>query len=219
MSMLFKSLRRFMPFMDAEGGTGGGTGSTSQEGGTRESNQSSGEKTFTQAELNSILANEKRKNTASFYESLGFKDAEETKAFVTKYREQEEKNKSDLTKAEEKAANLEKEKAAELQKAQWLEYKFKVVEQGCSVQTAEDVVTLAMGKVTTEKDFDTALKEIKEAYPTMFEAANSNQSNTGSGGNPPRRQANTDSSGIGKRLAEQRKANLKNIENNPYFKN
>ena len=56
-------------------------------------------KTFTQDQVNSMIAAEKRKNTSSFFKSLGFESEDAAKAFVDKYKGQEEKNKTDLVKA------------------------------------------------------------------------------------------------------------------------
>lgn len=206
--------------------TGGGEGnnSSNEDGNANENNNAnntgenhSGEKMFSQAELNSILANEKRKNAASFHESLGFKSVDEAKEFVKKYKELEEQNKDDLVKEQEKNALLAEEKEAEQQKARRAEYKLKLIEQGCSVQMVEDMATLAINKLGSDEDFETVLKGLKESYPGVFKNLSEH---TGSGGNPPRKPPNgSDASGIGKRLAEQRKNGIKNAKNNPFFTN
>lgn len=219
---MFNWRERFLNLMclDNEGGAGGGSGTGSGEGEGSDGNNNP-EKTFTQEELNSILASEKRKNISNVYKDLGFEKPEDAKAFIEKYKDAEEKKKDDLTKAQDRVAELEKEKATEAKKAREAEYKFKAIEEGCDAKNAKDVVALAVSKMTDDKDFDTALKEVKESYPIMFEFSNNNNNNSGTGAsanNPRRKSAGKELEGIGKRLAEQRKNNAKS-KANEFFKN
>ena len=77
-----------------DGGSGGGGGDPAGNG----DNGSGGaeDKTFTQEQVNSMIAAEKRKNLSSVYKGLGFDSEEAAKAFVDKYKGEEEKNKTDL---------------------------------------------------------------------------------------------------------------------------
>ena len=200
----------------AGGGTdpnAGGTGNTGGTGGGGD------DKTFTQEQVNSMIAAEKRKNLSSVYKGLGFESEEAAKAFVEKYKGEEEKNKSDLVKAQERAAQFEAEKNAEAAKAQDLQYKFDAIAEGCDAQSAADVVVLAKAKMTDGKDFAAALKEVKTQYPAMFgQTDNGNGGGTGGGGTSPRSKLKSgDVSGIGKRLAEQRKQN-NTTKDHDYFK-
>lgn len=180
-------------------------------------NGGSGEKTFTQEQVNSMIAAEKRKNTSSFFKGLGFESEEAAKAFVDKYKGEEEKNKSELVKAQEKAAQAEAEKNAEVAKAQDLQYKFDAVAEGCDAKTADDVVVLAKAKMSDDKDFATALKEVKEQYPAMFGQTENNRSTGGGGTSPRSKTTSGDLNGMGKRLAEMRKKN-NTTKDNEYFK-
>ena len=71
-------------------------------------------------------------------------------------------------------------------------------------------------KIADDKDFETVLQEIKDQYPIMFNAETKNNS-TGGGGTVPRKKSNNNISGMGKRLAEQRKQNNSIASNNSYF--
>ena len=205
--------------MLAPEGTGGGSSTGSDEGtvGTGQSeggdpagsDEGSGEKTFTQDQVNSMIAAEKRKNMSSMYKGLGFESEDQAKEFVKKYKEQEEQNKSELTKAQEQAKQFEAEKNAEKAKAQDLQYKFDAMSEGCSAGSADDVIVLAKAKMSDDKDFAAALKEVKEQYPSMFgQTDEGNGGSTGGGGTLPRGKLKSgDISGLGKRLAEQRKQN------------
>lgn len=224
--MLFK---RFYPLMSPEG-EGGSTGGQDPQGeqgisqnnpnneGSQASSGSSepSQKTFTQEDLNRIAAQEKRQGASSILKALGFENEAVAKDFVKKYRQQEEDKKDDLTKAQEKlSAEVANRELAE-KKADLLEKRFKVMAQGVSADKAEDIVILANAKVTEEKDFDTALEELKTAYPSIF-SETSSSSGTGTSGNPPRGGKPESSSGLGKKLAEQRKAST--TQKNPYFSN
>ena len=105
-------LRRFgnLLMMEEDGGAGGSGGTGDGDGNGNK------DKTFTQEELNSIIASEKQKNQAAVYKHLGFESAEDAKAFIDKYKEEEDKKKDDLTKANEQAEALRKEKEAEEKK-------------------------------------------------------------------------------------------------------
>lgn len=199
-----------------DGGSGGGGGDPAGNG----DNGSGGaeDKTFTQEQVNSMIAAEKRKNLSSVYKSLGFDSEEAAKAFVDKYKGEEEKNKTDLVKAQERASQLEAEKNAEAAKAQNLQYKFDAIAEGCDTKAAEDVVILAKAKMSDDKDFATALKEVKTQYPAMFGQTDNSGGGTGGGGTSPRKRMQSgDVSGIGKRLAEARKQN-NTAKENDYFK-
>ena len=193
-------------------GANGDNGSSGNDG------NGTGDKTFTQEQVNSMIAAEKRKNAASLFKGLGFESEEAAKEFVEKYKAEEEKNKSELEKEQAKSAQLEAEKQAEVLKAQNLEYKYEALSAGCPAEAVDDVVVLAKAKVSDDKDFAAALKEVKEQYPAMFGQTDNSGGGTGGGGTSPRGKLKTgDLSGIGKRLAEQRKNNNATKENE-YFK-
>lgn len=225
--MRFNDWTRFKTLMkmDADGSGGaGGTGSAAEGGGDNGSSGGDGnsggstDKTFTQEQVNSMIAAEKRKNLSSVYKGLGFESEEAAKQFVEKYKQEEEKNKSDLVKAQEEAKKAQEEKAAEAARAQDLQYKFDAIAEGCDTKSAEDVVVLAKAKMSDSKDFAAALKEVKEQYPAMF-GQSASGGGTGGGGTSPRGKLKVgDISGMGKRLAEQRKQNNNTAKNNEYFK-
>lgn len=215
--MLVYGMMRGMKLSPDDGGSGGGGGNPAGNG----DNGSGGaeDKTFTQEQVNSMIAAEKRKNLSSVYKGLGFDSEEAAKAFVDKYKGEEEKNKTDLAKAQERASQLEAEKSAEAAKAQDLQYRFDAMAEGCDAKSAADVVVLAKAKMSDDKDFAAALKDVKEQYPAMFgQTDNGNSGGTGGGGTSPRQKLKSgDLSGIGKRLAEQRKQN-NTTKDHDYFK-
>ena len=85
--MRFRTLMK----MDADGSGGGAGGNeppAGGEGGNGGSEGGSNDKTFTQEQVNSMIAAEKRKNLSSVYKGLGFESEEAAKQFVEKYKQQ-----------------------------------------------------------------------------------------------------------------------------------
>jgi hypothetical protein len=220
----FLSNKWFIPMLapDPAGGSGGGDPSggdpagNDPEGKDPEGGGGEGgnEPKFTQEQLNSYLAAERKKASAGAFKEFGFKTADEAKTFIEKYRAEEDKNKSELEKAQGSLATTKDELKAEQLKAQNLEYKFEAISQGCAAADADDVVTLAKGRMSDTTDFKTALEEVKKAYPAMFDDDSQSPRGTGKGGNPPRQGGGKGIDGIGKRLA----TGSKKPSSNPYFK-
>lgn len=178
--------------------------------------ETTNEKTYTQTQVDTAVSRAKSESIDNVYKNLGFESESDMQEFIDKYKKQEEDNKTELVKEKEKTKKLEAEKVAETEKAKNLQYKFDVIAKGCNVDSVDDVVTLIKAKLSDDKDFETVLQEIKDQYPIMFNAETKNNS-TGGGGTVPRKKSNNDISGMGKRLAEQRKQNNSIASNNNYF--
>lgn len=198
---------KFFPMLE-EDGAGGSGGTNSSEG--------EAEKTFTQAELNRIAAQEKRQGAASVLKALGFEKEDDAKAFVEQYRKAEASKKDDLQKAQDKLANETKAKAEVEKKADLLEKKLKVLEKGVPAASADDVVLLATAKAVDGVSFDDALETVKTTYPALF-GEHQEAGGTGGSGNPPRGGAGGDASSIGKRLAEKRNTSKARNDKHSYF--
>lgn len=170
------------------------------------------EKTFTQAEVNKLLANEKRQGRQSALRALGLnpddKNAEKAaKAILDAQKTQAERDAEALTAAQ--AAQT----AAE-QKAQALEHKFSIIAAGCKVEYADEVAALVSLKITDTTDFDTALKAVKEKFSMFFEDTKDNDTGTGKGQGHKRQNTDQKPGGLGARLAQ----NISSKSNkNPYF--
>ena len=201
----------FMPFLEADGGSGGDTTQPDQTQADTEP-----QKTFTQNEVNTIAAREKRQGAAGILKALGFDTEEAATAFITKYREQEEANKSDLEKANSALAAAQAEQAKLQAQALAAERRASVMEAGVKGANARDVVLLAEARMDDKTDFDAALEQLKKDMPTFFGEAR--PAGTGSaGGKPPRKPSEGGAGSLGKRLAE---AAVKSTpKENPYFSN
>lgn len=187
------------------GGTGGSGGGTGGEGGTQT-------KTFTQEEVNRMLANEKRQGRQAALKALGLdpndKDAEKkAKAILDTQKTQAEKDAEALT--TEKNARAEAEA-----KALAAERKLAVLTTGCKAEFIEEVFALASAKVNDSTDFEAALKAVKEKCPAFFEDGGGDPG-TG-GGQGHRRQKQGEKPGArGAALAQS--VISSNPTKNPYF--
>lgn len=202
---------KFSPFMEEDGGSGG---SNAKE---TETNQTESDKTFSQEEVNRIAAQEKRQGIASVLKNLGFDKEDDAKAFIEKYKEAEENSKTELDKAKDSLKHETESKNAAEAKAEQLERQLKAISAGVSPAHAGDVVILAASKITDKVSFEDALEEVKKAYPSMFSSEDSGNTGTGGSKNGSRKPVggSSGSGGMGKRLAEQRKAS--NAAKNDYF--
>lgn len=207
---------RFLPFMEAEGGGGGSTSgsgnegsssseggnSSSEEGGKEEGNEPSG-KSFSQEDVNRLIANAKKEAKKAAIKSLGFDDLDIAKTEISQYLEKKEQSKSEIekkTSALEKKENEMKALMSELEKSQ---RHLKVVSLGANAKYAADVVTLASNRMTELIDFDKAIELVKTDYPSMFSATGS-EGGTGNNTNPARKQGagSKQTTSLGERLAK-----------------
>lgn len=170
------------------------------------------EKTFTQEDVNRMLANEKRQGRQAALKALGLdpndKDAEK------KAKEILDAQKSDAEKVAEALKAAQEAQAEALKKATAAEYKLGVLNAGCKKDYVDEVMALASAKVDESTTFEMALKAIKEKCAAFFEG---NDPGTG-GGQGHRKNDKKDKPGsFGTRLAQN--VVNSNTKKNPYFTN
>ena len=185
---------------DAAGGTAGGTGGTAA-------------KTFTQEEVNGLMANEKRTARNALLKELGYevKDGKYAETVAT-VKGILDAGKTQQQLNQEAKANAEAAKVAAETKANSLQAQVDVMRAGVKPEYVEDAISMLLPRVTEEKPLTKLLEEYKTKYPAWFGAAPS--SGTGSPTNPPRGKGGENES-MGKRLAQANKAPAKST----YFKN
>lgn len=175
-------------------------------------------KTFTQEDVNRMLANEKRQGRQALMKELGLdindKDAaKKAKGILDSHKTQSQLNSEAL--ATEKDARNAAEKRAEA-----AERKIAVMSLGCKKEFMDEVTALASAKVTDDLDFEAAVKEVKTKMPTLFEDDDDGDEGGAGGtgkGQGHKRKSNSDKPGsLGARLAQGASASVKE---NPYFKN
>lgn len=170
------------------------------------------EKTFTQAQVTRMMSKEKKQGKNSVYKELGI-DPKDTKmiamfkAFVNSQKSDE-----DIA-AENKAENDAKLAEAE-RKALTAELKAEAMMMGVKTQYVEDIVTLAMSKMTDEDaDVKVIMGEFKKKYPVWFgegsdedDSESTGKKGTGSSiSNKDKNNKGEKNKSLGARLAAQRK--------------
>ena len=211
---------------NGEGSDGEGAGNTVQQNGNQQNsnqnNQNSdggaGEKTYTQAQVNVMLANEKRQGKQAILRALGIKDVNEGKS---KMQQQQQTNQQQLDEENQAAQLLSNARQAQINaeaRAQAAERKLSVLKAGVRPEFVDDVVYIATGKATDAEDFEEVVTAMKETHSFYFmQDNNSNQNNNGTGGNAnfkKQQQQQEQAGALGKRLAEQR---MKAVENKVKF--
>ena len=204
-----------------------GAGNTAQQNSNQQNsnqnNQNSdggaGEKTYTQAQVNVMLANEKRQGKQAILRALGIKDVNEGKS---KMQQQQQTNQQQLDEENQAAQLLSNARQAQINaeaRAQAAERKLSVLKAGVRPEFVDDVVYIATGKATDAEDFEEVVTAMKETHSFYFmQDNNSNQNNNnGTGGNTnikKQQQQQEQAGALGKRLAEQR---MKAVENKVKF--
>ena len=123
-------------------------------------------KTFTQDQVNRMMTREKNQGRNAALKELGI-DPKDSK-MVAMVKALIESQKTDEQKAAEKdAENQTKMNEAE-QRAQVAEAKAEAMMLGVKTQYVDDVVTLALAKMTEDSDLKTIIGEFKTKYPVWF---------------------------------------------------
>ena len=174
------------------------------QNGSGDNQNKSAEKTFTQKQVSEMMAKEKKQGKQSILNALGYKTEQEAKDALSLLKALQESQKSEEQKQEEakKAALDEKEKAE--QRAMVAEAKLSCIENGVNKDSVDDVLTIAMSKVTDDKSLDDVIADMKKEkrYASFFVEANGGSSN-GTGSTPSHSSSqNKGESNYGKQLAE-----------------
>ena len=186
----------------AESGDGGASGEGTAGAESGASSGGAAEKTFTQADVNTLMANEKRSARAALLKELGYevKDGDykktvgDIKTILDQGKTQQQLDKEAKTQAAERATTAEG-KVANLQA------QVDVMRAGVKPDYVEDAITMLLPKATQEKPLTKLLEEYKTKYPVWFGESSAGSAGTGGSTNPPRGKGGN-SDGLGKRLAQ-----------------
>lgn len=108
---------------------------------------------------------EKVKNDAiaEYLKELGVEDGDTLKGIVTKAKEEEEKNKTDLERSNDTLTATTKELVAEREARIMAEAKLFAIQLGAKPELVDDLVIIAKAKVTKDKDINAIIAEIKDS--------------------------------------------------------
>lgn len=119
--------------------------------------------TETQTETKVDVEKVKSEALSGFLKELGVEDAEALRGIVTKHKEDEDKNKTELERKNDTLTQTTKELADEREARIIAEAKFSAVQLGAKPELVEDLVIIAKSKVTKEKDINAVIAEIKDS--------------------------------------------------------
>lgn len=143
-----------------------GTGTEGQQGTEGTQNQQTQQSTkqqTTEAEKKVDVEKVKSEALSGFLKDLGVEDADVLKGIVTKHKETEEVNKTELQKKEDALTETTKELAREREGRILAEAKLSAVQLGAKPELVDDLVVVAKAKVTKEKDINAVIAEIKDS--------------------------------------------------------
>ena len=140
-------------------------GTETQQGTEGTQNQQTQQGTETQTKTEPKVDVEKVKSEAlsGFLKELGVEDAEALRGIVTKHKEDEDKNKTELERKNDTLTQTTKELAEEREARIIAEAKLSAVQLGAKPELVEDLVIVAKSKVTKDKDINAVIAEIKDS--------------------------------------------------------
>lgn len=223
---------------DQTGTQGGTTGAA----GTQQNNQQvsqqqtqqqqTTEKMFSQAQVNHMMANEKKQGRAAAFNEMGINPNDPNAAnMINMFKAFVSSMKTDEQKAQEQTAAQQIALAESQSKLQRAELKAEALQLGANPEFVDDIVTIAVSKMSDKTDAKTVIGELKTKYSVWFTPAasednddkgkgqkqqNNNQQQNNNGGTGQNgtgtsvgngsKKAGTDkgTSGLGARLAVQR---------------
>lgn len=100
---------------------------------------------------------------SSFMKEIGVEDKDALKGIIAKAKEEEDKNKTDLQKVNDSLTEATKQLAEERKARLVAEAKVSAMQLGAKPELVEDLVIIAMTKVTKEKDINTVIVEMKDS--------------------------------------------------------
>ena len=186
---------------------------------TGKSNNKPAGKTFSQEQVNRMMTREKNQGRNSAFKELGI-DPRDSKS-IAMVKALIESQKTDEQKAAEQAAENQRKNDEAERRAVIAEAKAEAMMLGVKPQHVDDIVTLALSKMTDDSDLKTIIGEYKTKYPVWFGESDEDESDNNKDKKGKTGQKGTGSSiknagknkpgsdepqGIGARLAAQRKA-------------
>lgn len=205
--------------VEDQSGTEGESGKSGDDKSGKEDKDSKSGKTFTQDQVNRMMTREKNQGRNAVYKELGI-DPKDSKT-INMFKAFIESQKTDEQKASEKEAENQSKVTEAEKRAQAAEAKAEAMMLGVKSQYVEDIVTLALAKMTEDSDLKTIIGEFKTKYPVWFgesseedeknnkDKGKTGQKGTGSSVKTSKEDKGKEEKGLGARLAAQRKTSKK----------
>lgn len=200
-------------------GTEEGGSSGDNSGGKTGGNENKG-KTFSQEQVTKMMTREKNQGRNAAYKEMGI-DPKDTK-MVKMFKAFVESQKTDDQKAAEEESKNQAQLSEANNRALVAEAKVEAMMLGVKPQHVDDIVTLALSKMTEDSDMKTIIGEFKTKYPVWFGESEEEdddkgekgkgkvgQKGTGSSVKSNKEEKKEETKGLGARLAAQRKTGAK----------
>lgn len=195
-----------------------GGSSSDNSGGKTGGNEDNKGRTFTQEQVTKMMTREKNQGRNAAFKEMGI-DPKDSK-MVKMFKAFVESQKTDDQKAAEKESENQTKLNEAEQRAIVAEAKAEAMMLGVKTQYVDDIVTLALSKMTEDSDIKTIIGEFKTKYPVWFGESEEDdkkddkgkvgQKGTGSSiKNSEKGKKNEENKGLGARLAAQRKGGAK----------
>lgn len=192
------------------------SGDTSPQGNPADSTPNEpAPRTFTQEEVNRLMAREKNEGRRSVLKELGVEKIDDAKSSLQAYKEYQDAQKTSEQKANEEKQNLQNQLKAAQSEKNLAESKLALFTSGCNKDFIDEALVLVNAKISDEVTFEQAIEDVKKKFPAMFESSEiSGAKGTGTGVNR-KNASNSNSDSLATTLAKQR---VKTTQTNPYFK-
>lgn len=104
----------------------------------------------------------KEQAVKDYMKSLGIEDDEKLKGIITKAKEDEENNKTDLEKKDDVIKETTRQLVEEREARQTAEAKLAAIKLGAKPEAVDDLVVIAKSRVIKDKDINKVIAEIKD---------------------------------------------------------
>ena len=221
-----KEVKNLLPFnlqFFADGGDDPGNEPDNNDnddngGSDDDSKDSSKEKKFTQEEVTRLMTREKKEGRKAAIKSLGFESEEEAKKGAALLKALLDSQRNEDEKEKEKNKILQNDKSDAEKRANIAESKLSCLLAGVNKDSIDDVLSIALNKVSDDKDLDSVLKDMKKEkrYSSFFETTGDDgKDGTGSDPGHSGGKGGNDKGSYGKNLASRSKNNSEKKSN--YF--
>src|SRR5690554_3709818 len=127
--------------------------------------EEAGGKTFTQDDVNNLVAQEVKKAQEKLLKQLGIEDFNSAKEGMQRFREWQESQKTEAEKQAEQLQKLQEQSQTLATENEQLKAKLAVVQAGVNPNSIDDVVVLAKSYLSKDVDLNTAIGKVLEKYP------------------------------------------------------
>ena len=139
------------------------------------------DKSFTQDQVNGIVAKENRKFQEKLLNQLGVENFDNTKEGIEKYQEWQQQQLTEQQRLEQQQQKLQDQVNAKDEENASLKAQISAMSKGVNGEYLSDVITLAKSYVTDDTDLEQALDQVIKKFPHF-----SNVENTQHDGHKPR---------------------------------